>query len=155
MDNKQSSQSSSNSSSLQSSSLSKSQPINPQRHECIRLLVSGYRNYKSKHIIEEEMKKIIHQFENPAEITIIHGGCHGVDSIAEEIAKENYWNTCVFKADWNNYGLGAGPKRNEQMITRGHPTHALLFVSKFSKGTLDMKKRLDSHKIPYTCIKVD
>lgn len=46
---------------------------------------------------------------------IVHGGARGVDSIAADIADARGFDVCEFEADWDEYGAGAGPIRNQRM----------------------------------------
>lgn len=116
----------------------------------MKLLVSGYRNFFDYEIISREMKNIL---EKDTDHTVIHGGCFGVDTIAGKVSEENNWNVQIFNADWS-IGKKAGPIRNQKMIDEGKPDFALLFLSEKSKGTLDMKNRLDSAKIKYKIINI-
>ncbi len=48
---------------------------------------------------------------------IVSGGALGADALAKSIASEHL--KCEYKEflpDWNKYGKGAGPKRNEQIV---------------------------------------
>jgi hypothetical protein len=117
----------------------------------MRLLISGYRNYNNYQNIKKEMLNILKAEENHV---VIHGACKGVDSIASKIAEELNLDEEQYPANWN-LGLRAGPLRNERMITEGKPDMALIFISKFSKGTLNMKNLLIKYNIKYKEIIVD
>jgi len=117
----------------------------------MRLLISGYRYFRDYDTIEKEIKKVLDSKPNESHI-IIHGNCSGVDTTADEIAKANELQRLVFFADWNQYGKAAGPIRNQQMIDEGKPDYAIIFLSPQSRGTLDMKNRLDKCKIKYTIV---
>jgi hypothetical protein len=43
-----------------------------------------------------------------------------------------------YPADWNRYGRSAGFKRNQQMLTEGHPDLVLAFWDGHSRGTRHM-----------------
>lgn len=46
---------------------------------------------------------------------IVNGGCpSGVDLVAKKIF-QNVYPITFFYADWDSYGLSAGPKRNREM----------------------------------------
>lgn len=116
----------------------------------MRLLVSGYRYFNDYNVIEREILKILNKDEKH---TIIHGNCQGVDLIADDIAKKNNWERFIFRPDWS-IGKKAGPIRNQKMIDEGKPDMALLFMSENSRGTVDMKNRLERHKIKYIVINI-
>ncbi len=115
----------------------------------MRLLISGYRDFKDKKMIEEYMVKILPNEKN----TVIHGGCKGVDLIAGEIAKKYNWDVEVYNPNWS-LGLKAGPLRNERMIVEGYPDIALLFLSKESKGTLNMLNLCKKYKVKHEIVNI-
>jgi hypothetical protein len=86
------------------------------------------------------------------EFVLIHGAARGADSIAGAIME----NACLGKveeypADWDKHGYGAGPIRNQQMLTEGKPDIVLAFVDKplvESKGTHDMVLRARRAGVP-------
>jgi hypothetical protein len=51
-------------------------------------------------------------------VTVIHGGCHGLDLIAANVSKIYGYVVEEFPAEWGKYGKGAGPIRNKQMLDR-------------------------------------
>lgn len=69
---------------------------------------------------------------------IIHGGCRGVDTLAQDWAWANQIPEREFPADWSK-GPHAGPLRNQRMIREAD---ALLAVwDGESRGTADAIKR--------------
>lgn len=114
----------------------------------MRLLISGYRNFYDKEVIGREINKL----KNVD--VIIHGGCSGVDTVSDEIAREKRIDLEIYRPNWN-LGKIAGPIRNELMITAGKPDYALLFLSKNSKGTKNMLELVKKYQIPFNCIEVD
>jgi hypothetical protein len=119
----------------------------------MRLLISGYRYFSDYNITEREMKRILHSRTGETHI-VIHGNCQGADLTADKVAENNGWERLAFPADWNKHGKASGPIRNEHMIVEGIPDYAIIFLSPQSRGTLDMKNRLDKHKIKYTLVHV-
>lgn len=117
----------------------------------MRLLISGYRYFSDYDIVQTEMKKVL--CDNETHV-IIHGNCQGADLTADKVAKDNGWDCLLFPPEWNKHGKAAGVIRNEEMIVEGRPDYAIVFLSPQSRGTLDMKKRLDRHKIKYTLVHV-
>lgn len=78
---------------------------------------------------------------------VVHGGCEGADTIADEADLELGWprhEVIVFPADWATHGKAAGPLRNRAMLDQAHPTFARGFVldpSNPSNGSADMYQR--------------
>jgi hypothetical protein len=54
------------------------------------------------------------------DVIIIHGGCRGVDSLADYFAHQRGIRTKIYKAEWDRYGRSAGPRRNRKML-KDHP----------------------------------
>ena len=66
----------------------------------------------------------------------VTGEMYGADFLGERWAKENGYPIKEFEADWDRYGLPAGPIRNKEMADYG--THLVAFHDGKSKGTRDM-----------------
>ena len=83
--------------------------------------------------------------------TIIHGGCRGVDMMANDIAAQRGdINIIQFNADWKRYGRGAGPIRNRKMLDEGNPDLVVGFTDNIeeSKGTRNMLTQANARNIP-------
>ena len=76
----------------------------------LTVLICGDRNWASRTSIIKRLKQL------PLDTLIIHGGARGADSIAGEEALKLGFEVQVFPAEWDKYGLAAGPKRNIQML---------------------------------------
>jgi hypothetical protein len=115
----------------------------------MRLLVTGDRNWKDEGIIHAVLTLMADTYPD---LTVIHGGANGADSIAGDIAESLEVKTLEFKADWNRFGRGAGPIRNQQMLDEGKPTAVMAFHPSLrdSRGTLDMVKRARRANLPVT-----
>lgn len=75
--------------------------------------------------------------ESGFKITEVISGCAtGVDTLGEQWAKENNIPIKRFPADWKQYGMSAGPRRNTQMGDYGDALIAI--PSPDSRGTLHM-----------------
>lgn len=72
--------------------------------------------------------------------TIISGGAPGIDSTARQMAIEYKINRSEYSADWDNYGLAAGPMRNRRMATEGD--ELLIVWDGQSKGSANMKSEM-------------
>ena len=66
--------------------------------------------------------------------TIITGGAKGADALAERFARENGLCLRVIKPDWKQYGRGAGPIRNREIVDAAELIIA--FWDGRSRGTL-------------------
>lgn len=69
----------------------------------------------------------------PACVTIVSGGARGVDTAAENAAREFGMSLKVWKADWATYGKRAGMVRNRQIVD--DVDCVVAFWDGFSKGT--------------------
>lgn len=114
-----------------------------------RILICGSREWNDFQTIKNYLEKLCEECKS-IDITIIHGGCKGADSIAGYLAKQLKMNVIVYKADWNTHGKSAGPKRNQQMLDEGKPECVIAFHNDInnSKGTLDMITRAKKNNIP-------
>ena len=75
--------------------------------------------------------------------TVVTGGARGADEFGYQYARHNGVSVFVFNADWDKYGRGAGPIRNEQMAALADMY--ILFPG--SRGTYDMKCRASNHRL--------
>ena len=107
-------------------------------------------------IIERTCKSIIYAFDdiNSDDVTLIHGGCRGLDELAAKCAKQRSWQVLTIPADWNLYGKAAGPIRNGQILDMS-PRLVLLFHNDIekSKGTKNMMSQCMARNIPYLLYK--
>ena len=128
----------------------------------MRVLVTGARDWTDYDKIVFGLSVAIEDLTNanPADknIVIIHGGARGADSMAENYVKQtrDYFaghgftiRSEVYKADWNKYGKGAGPIRNQQMVDTGADV-CVAFRFEESRGTADCIRRAKAAGIPVT-----
>ena len=114
-----------------------------------RLLICGSRTWTDAARIHDELTFACARLgiREPAELTIVHGACpKGADKIADDWAKEAGAEIERWPADWDAFGKGAGPRRNEQMAQAGAAL-CLAFWDGESRGTADMIKRCIQHGI--------
>lgn len=69
---------------------------------------------------------------------VIEGDAPGVDRMAGFWARRKRLDNLKFPADWDKYGLAAGPIRNSKMLKEGQPDIVIAFPGPGSKGTHDM-----------------
>ena len=108
----------------------------------MRIIVCGSRDWTD----EETIKSFLEAYMGA---TIIHGCCRGADWIAGSIAREMGLTVLEMPAEWDKYGLAAGPIRNQKMIEL-NPDVVIAFHGDInnSKGTKDMVRRAKENDIP-------
>jgi hypothetical protein len=103
-----------------------------------RVLITGDRHWTDTEAIARYIKTL-----GPGTV-VIHGACPtGADTMAGELAERRALKVEAYPADWKRYRLGAGPKRNQQMLDEGRPDLVVYFHNNLqaSKGTKDMVAR--------------
>ena len=96
------------------------------------LVIAGSRTAKESHVRQALMR-----CPWIKEITkVISGTAYGADKFGEKYARENNLEVIKFPADWDQYGMSAGPRRNKEMAENAD---ALLAVwDGASRGTQSM-----------------
>lgn len=114
----------------------------------MRILITGSRYYPAI-----EIRTVLDRYKGAVE-EIIVGDATGADEAARAWAKDNNVKLTVGVADWNKYGKGAGPRRNQWMVDHD-PDLCIAFPVKGSRGTWDCVKRAQAKNIPVTIIRQD
>ena len=78
-------------------------------------------------------------------LRVVTGGARGADTMAEAWAQNNGAQSKVYPADWKQFGLRAGPVRNQQMIDEEKIDLVIGFPG--GSGTRDMLSRARKAKI--------
>ena len=108
----------------------------------MKLIIAGSRGLNPS---ASTISGLINLFKlNPKEI--ISGKCMGVDTSGEIYAKCAELSVKYFKANWNEYGASAGPRRNTLMA--GYGDALLLIWDGESKGSKSMKAEMKFLKKP-------
>jgi 3-keto-L-gulonate-6-phosphate decarboxylase len=81
------------------------------------------------------------------EVTVVHGGAKGADTIAAELATGFGMKVEAHLADWQAYHRAAGPLRNQKMVDLGADI-CLAFLMPDSKGTADCISKAEKAGIP-------
>ena len=102
----------------------------------MHLAIVGGRDFNDYVKFKEIVKNFIDEYGKPTKI--ISGGARGVDTLAEQYAKENNIEMIVFKPDWSK-GKVAGLLRNTDIINAC--THVLALPTDKSVGTYDSIKK--------------
>jgi hypothetical protein len=118
-----------------------------------RILVTGSRLWDAPEIVYMALAATIFKYGNE-DVTIVHGGAKGADTIAGEFARFAGHKEEIYKANWKEFGRGAGPIRNQQMVDSGADL-CLAFLRPGSKGTADCIKRAEKSGIPVKVYKED
>jgi hypothetical protein len=115
----------------------------------LRLLITGDRYWTDDRIIKAVLDPLYAEHPN---MVVIQGGADGADTIAGDVAEWLGIKVLEFRADWNKFGRGAGPIRNQQMLDEGQPTAVMAFHPNLraSRGTLDMVKKARRANLPVT-----
>ncbi len=108
------------------------------------ILVCGGRDYVNRVHLFQVLTKIATEW--PGQITLIHGGASGADSLAGEWAKLRGIRTTIYPADWKRDGRSAGPIRNSEMLIDGKPDLVVAFPG--GRGTADMVTKARRAGIP-------
>lgn len=100
------------------------------------VIICGDRNSSIcfEEVIIFELKQL------PRFSTIVHGGCKGVDLYAADLAQLRSLNVKQYSADWEEFGISAGPIRNREMLEKEKPDMVIAFHPDIeaSAGTKDM-----------------
>jgi hypothetical protein len=128
----------------------------PIAEKQLRVLICGSRDWQDKRRIGRYIDSVLAAEQlAPENLTVIHGACKGADHHAGMEAKGRGCQVLEFPANWAKFGLSAGPKRNQQMLTEGKPDRVVAFHADWenSKGTRDMINRTKFHGVPFEIIK--
>lgn len=108
----------------------------------MKVLVTGDREWNDVKTVVDVLEQL------PPGTILIHGACRGADVTCAAVAEALGFTVRAYPADWDKYRKGAGPIRNQQMITEEHrPEEPIDLCLAFhnnianSKGTRDMMKR--------------
>ncbi|HYF75019.1 MAG TPA: DNA-processing protein DprA [Candidatus Nitrosocosmicus sp.] len=93
-----------------------------------KIAIVGSRDYPHPHKIQRAI-----EFFSQYECEIVSGGARGVDSQAEQIARNLGLPVTIFHANWNMYGNRAGAMRNKQIVD--YADVIVAFWDGKSKGT--------------------
>lgn len=100
-----------------------------------KILVCGGRDYNNYSTV----KNVLDYYAKQYDLTIIHGGARGADSLATQWFEET--KDCVLiicPAKWLTYGKKAGPIRNQYMLETFKPDMVIAFPG--GNGTAHMVK---------------
>lgn len=113
----------------------------------MRVLFSGSRTFDDDQVIIEILNTLLRKVDHPKQITVVHGGATGLDSLVSVLAHHKGMLNEVHYADWNAHGKSAGPIRNQKMVDLGADL-LLAYPSKDGRGTQDCIARAVKAGIP-------
>lgn len=107
-----------------------------------RVVIGGCRDYNNYYIFKIHVDHLLQNIKQQYNIVIVSGGASGVDSLAEQYAKDNNYTFELFPANWNKYGKSAGPRRNEEMVQVADFVIAFWdYNSKGTKSLIELTKK--------------
>lgn len=109
-----------------------------------RILVYGGRLFDDRVYFENNMHRL-QERSFARDFCIIEGGAKGADRMAREWARRQGLPVLTFEANWDRYGNGAGPIRNQWMLTWGKPDLGVAFPG--GSGTANMTALLERNGI--------
>lgn len=115
----------------------------------MKVIIAGSRSFDDYNLLKLECDKIL-SIERDYEI--VSGTARGADQMGEKYAIEKRYKISRFPADWDQYGLAAGYRRNEKMAMYAHALIA--FWDYKSKGTKHMIDLANKHGLKVRIVKV-
>ena len=112
----------------------------------MKILVCGSRTWINRDVIREKLSDFT------GDVTVIHGGARGADSIAAEVSCDYGFEVITFYANWEKWGRFAGVIRNLQMLEE-NPDLVIAFWDGVSRGTAHTIKEAKKRKIPVNIVR--
>lgn len=111
-----------------------------------RVMITGTRNPGTQSMVDDAIRALClkHGAEN---LIIFHGDATGTDLWVKLFSNRYEVEHREFKADWDQFGLKAGPIRNMKMINND-PDLVIAFPIGVSKGTRGAMKEAAKRGIP-------
>ena len=99
----------------------------------IKVIVAGTRTFNDYEMLCGTLQEILDSYND---ITIVSGCASGADALGERFAEEHGYNILRFPAEWDKYGMAAGPIRNKKMAEIADM--CVVFWDGKSRGTKNM-----------------
>lgn len=108
----------------------------------MRVIVCGSRHWNDRVMVKQTLIEV-------GATEIIEGECVGADIISRSVGEELGISVVSVPANWDLFGLAAGPIRNSRMLTY-KPDLVLAFHDYISqsKGTKDMVAKAKAQSVP-------
>jgi hypothetical protein len=115
----------------------------------LRILITGSRNWTDGDVIRGALLRAIRSTNSrDQDVTVVHGGARGADTIAADIARRLGCQLERHPAQWQD-GPAAGPRRNRHMVALGADV-CLAFPLGESPGTRGCVELAHAAGIPVT-----
>ncbi len=101
-----------------------------------RVIIAGGRYFNNYQLLKERCDFYLQSKKRSHNVIIVSGHASGADSLGEQYANEEGFDTQLFPADWNKHGKAAGPIRNAEMAEVADALIA--FWDGKSRGTANM-----------------
>jgi hypothetical protein len=112
----------------------------------VRILVTGSRDWDQWDTIVNAIEWVSKDVSFD-QVTVVHGGAHGADSMADEIARGSGVKVEIHYADWKWHGARAGLIRNQEMVDAGADV-CLAFIKNNSRGASHCANAAERAGIP-------
>lgn len=120
----------------------------------MRILVTGSRFWDDWPLIRDALIEVWNEFGRPDDVTVVHGGAMGADTIADVEATLNGWRVEVHPAKWSLFGKKAGILRNVEMVDSGADI-CLAFIKDNSRGATHCASYAESKGTPVRRYRVE
>lgn len=114
-----------------------------------RLIIAGSREFNDYARLSKVVSCLTRGWGN---FEIVSGRCRGADRLGERYAREYGIPLKVFPAEWERYGKGAGPIRNQEMAN--YATHCIVFLGENSRGSKNMVETAKRYKLKVKTIRI-
>lgn len=101
-----------------------------------RVIIAGGRYFNNYQLLKERCDFYLQSKKRSHNVIIVSGHASGADSLGEQYANEEGFDTQLFPADWNKHGKAADPIRNAEMAEVADALIA--FWDGKSRGTANM-----------------
>lgn len=77
----------------------------------VRVIIAGSRDFDNYQLLEQTCDELL----KGKEVNVLCGMAKGADMLGFRYAKERGYKILRYSANWNKYGMAAGPIRNRKM----------------------------------------
>jgi hypothetical protein len=117
-----------------------------------KIIVAGGRKFNNYDLLKDKLDYYLKDKINQGyDIVIVSGTATGADSLGEKYAIEKGYKIERYPAEWDNYGLSAGYKRNVEMAKVANA--CVVFWNGTSKGSKHMIDIATNRNIPLRIVK--
>lgn len=107
----------------------------------MKICICGSRIIKRYAPIEKALNEFFAEHSDLKMTELISGAAKGVDTLAENFALRNGIPIQRYYADWQKFGIGAGFKRNSQMVDISDAVIAIFPLGLRTNGTMDTVRK--------------